>query len=114
MLLLRLSAGAELMTVTVSLPVLLFSFVSAIVPRGSTVAVFDKLPVALGGALTVTSKRPVFAPITTAPPLATQLNVPLATEQLILDELVMFAKFVEVGLPYVTLTGSGSVRMTCP
>src|SRR5215213_2275000 len=69
------------LTVTVLVPVLFVSVISSIVEFGSTVAVFARLPEAVGVTAKVTLKEPFTGKETT--PLATQLKAVPVIEQLI-------------------------------
>ena len=85
-------------TTTVSEPVLLLSLLSLIFPFGSTVAVFARLPAAVGVTLKLTVKLPL-VPIVTDPPLAEQVSVPLLMAQLTFALPVMLIKFPAEGTP---------------
>ena len=73
--------GVGATTVTVSEPVLLASLLSVTFPFGSTVAVFARLPAAVGVTANVTLNDAPAGNVTT--PLATQLRAVPVIEQLI-------------------------------
>src|SRR5215213_6126488 len=75
-----LMAGGAL-TVTIFVPVLLVSLISSIFEFGSTIAVFTRLPDAVGITVKATLKEPFTGKVTT--PLAVQLKTGPVIEQLI-------------------------------
>jgi hypothetical protein len=91
-------SAAFAVTVTVFEPVLLVSFPSVTRPSGSTVAVFARLPAAVGVALKLTVKFPSVS-IVTELPLAVQVNIPVLIAQLLFPELVIFVKLPVLTLP---------------
>ena len=85
-------------TATVFDPILFVSLPSRTLVFGSTVAVFARLPAAVGFTVKDTVKLPPI-PIVTSAPLAVQERVPETIEQITFPELVTPVKFPVAGTP---------------